>query len=244
MNSTTGTLHISKTCIFSQRYFSRCYNNPRLCHVRIPKPSLRNYTTNTQVQQPSRIRNLLLAPILATGVLLGYYYITDTRSSVHRWLAVPLIRTIYRDPEDAHVGGIQLLERLYRFGLHPRERGRPDDAGDLSVEVFKHTLTNPLGISSGLDKHGEIPTQLLALGPAVVEIGGVTPSRQDGSVPIVICISIILHDVIVLYRSLCKRSPWALGIGGKKLFESKMLSPRPTVGTLNLEYSESSVRER
>jgi dihydroorotate dehydrogenase len=50
--------------------------------------------------------------------------------------------------------------------------------------VFNHTLANPLGITSGLDKHGEIPTQLLALGPTVVEIGGVTPSRQSGSVPI------------------------------------------------------------
>lgn len=92
-----------------------------------------------------------------------------------------------------------MLKGLYRFGLHPRERGRPDDAGDLSVEVFNHTLTNPLGISSGLDKHGEIPTQLLALGPAVVEIGGVTPSRQDGSVPIVKCIAIILHDLVTLH---------------------------------------------
>jgi len=30
--------------------------------------------------------------------------------------------------------------------------------------VFGTKLVNPLGISSGLEKHGEIPTQLLALG--------------------------------------------------------------------------------
>jgi len=82
------------------------------------------------------------------------------------------------------LAAVGLLKGLYRFGLHPRERDRPDDAGDLETKVFNHTLANPLGISSGLDKHGEIPTQLLALGPAVVEIGGVTPSRQSGSVPI------------------------------------------------------------
>lgn len=37
--------------------------------------------------------------------------------------------------------------------------------------MFGYTLDNPLGISAGLDKHGDIPDQLLALGPAVVEIG-------------------------------------------------------------------------
>jgi dihydroorotate dehydrogenase len=84
---------------------------------------------------------------------------------------VPLVRTIWPDAEDAHAAGIHGLETLYRWGLHPRERGDPDGAGDLRIDVFGHTLDNPLGISSGLDKNAVIPSPLFALGPAVVEIG-------------------------------------------------------------------------
>jgi dihydroorotate dehydrogenase len=180
----TRALHISRSCIFFQRQTSKSSSNPLRCHVRTPKSDLRAYTTAGPVQRPSRIRNILVASSVSLGIWLSYLYITDTRASVHRWVAVPLIRAIFEDPEDAHIGGLRLLKVLYRFGLHPRERGRPDDAGDLETKVFNHTLANPLGISSGLDKHGEIPTQLLALGPAVIEIGGVTPSRQSGLVPI------------------------------------------------------------
>lgn len=180
----TGALHISRCCILFQRQFPKSSGIPFRCHFRTPKLDLRTYSTTGLVQRPSRIRNILVASSAALGIWLGYLYITDTRASVHRWVAVPLIRAVFKDPEDAHIGGVRMLKELYRFGLHPRERGRPDDAGDLETTVFNHTLANPLGISSGLDKHGEIPTQLLALGPAVVEIGGVTPSKQSGSVPI------------------------------------------------------------
>ena len=180
----TGTLHVSRFYALFHRRFSKRSSNPLRCYARTPKSDLRVYTTTRPVQRPSRIRNILVASSVSLGILLSYLYITDTRASVHRWVAVPLIRAIFEDPEDAHIGGLRLLKGLYRFGLHPRERGRPDDAGDLETEVFNYTLANPLGISSGLDKHGEIPTQLLALGPAVVEIGGVTPSRQSGLVPI------------------------------------------------------------
>ena len=48
-------------------------------------------------------------------------------------------------------------------------------------KVFGHTLCNPIGTSAGIDKHAEIPTPLLALGPAVIEIGGATPYPQDGN---------------------------------------------------------------
>jgi dihydroorotate dehydrogenase len=42
-------------------------------------------------------------------------------------------------------------------------------------------LSNPIGISAGLDKSAEIPDALFALGPAIVEVGGVTPYPQDGN---------------------------------------------------------------
>ena len=52
---------------------------------------------------------------------------------------------------------------------------------NLEVEVFGHTLSNPIGTSAGIDKHGEIPDPLFALGPSIIEIGGATPYPQDGN---------------------------------------------------------------
>lgn len=47
--------------------------------------------------------------------------------------------------------------------------------------MFGYTLSNPIGISGGLDKHAEIPDALFDLGPAIVEVGGTTPLPQDGN---------------------------------------------------------------
>jgi dihydroorotate dehydrogenase len=51
----------------------------------------------------------------------------------------------------------------------------------LAVQVFGETLPNPIGISGGLDKGAEIPDALFAIGPSVVEIGGITPLPQAGN---------------------------------------------------------------
>ena len=151
-------------------------------YIKTPALNLRASTTAKSIQrQPSRFKTVLVVAAIGAGAGLGYLYITDTRAGVHRWLGPPLVRFLWPDAEDAHKGGVEVLKKLYRFGLHPRERGGVDDAKDLETEVFGHTLVNPIGISSGLDKHGEIPTQLFALGPAVVEIGGVTETRQSGN---------------------------------------------------------------
>jgi dihydroorotate dehydrogenase len=42
-------------------------------------------------------------------------------------------------------------------------------------------LSNPIATSAGIDKHAQVPTPLLALGPAIVEVGGTTPLPQDGN---------------------------------------------------------------
>ncbi len=123
-------------------------------------------------------------------LLLGYYYITDTRSAIHQYIIPPALRFLYPDAEDAHKATINMLRRLYAINLHPRERtahqinpSTPSvpPADSLSIQVFGHTLSNPLGVSAGLDKDGIIPSALFALGPAVVEIGGVTPLPQPGN---------------------------------------------------------------
>ena len=83
----------------------------------------------------TRIKNLLLGTTFALVLTFGYYYATDTRAGVHQWLFVPSLRRLYDDAEEAHEAGVKALKTLYAFGLHPRERGYPDGAGDLRVEV-------------------------------------------------------------------------------------------------------------
>jgi dihydroorotate dehydrogenase len=49
------------------------------------------------------------------------------------------------------------------------------------LQVFGYNLSNPIGISAGLDKHADVPDALFDLGPAIVEVGGTTPLPQDGN---------------------------------------------------------------
>lgn len=80
-------------------------------------------------------RKGLYGTSLALVLLAGYIYGTDTRASAHRYAVVPLIRLIYPDAEEAHHVGVDALKLLYRFGLHPRERGDQDGDGALATEV-------------------------------------------------------------------------------------------------------------
>jgi dihydroorotate dehydrogenase len=94
------------------------------------------------------------------------------------------LRYFYPDAEDGHHAGTEALKALYSFGLHPRERNsKVQDSKDvdLGVTVFGQRLQNPIGTSAGIDKLAEIPDALLALGPAIVEVGGATPFPQDGN---------------------------------------------------------------
>ncbi|KAI9706581.1 MAG: Dihydroorotate dehydrogenase (quinone), mitochondrial [Candelina mexicana] len=127
------------------------------------------------------MKNILLSISIALSLTFSYYYITDTRAGIHQWVVVPSLRWFYNDAEDAHEAGTRALKVLHSFGIHPRERGRPDKAGDLQIKVFGHNLSNPIGTSAGIDKHADVPSPLLALGPSIVEIGGATPYPQEGN---------------------------------------------------------------
>lgn len=129
----------------------------------------------------SRILNVFYGATLALGLGIIYVYITDTRASAHRYIVVPALRFIYRDPEEAHHVGNTALKMLWDLGLYPRERADLDQTGDLEVEVFGRVLKNPIATSAGIDKHADIPDALFALGPAIVEIGGTTPLPQEGN---------------------------------------------------------------
>ena len=130
----------------------------------------------------TRTKNLIYGAGLLVVLSFGYLYITDTRASIHQWLVVPAMRTIHWDAEDAHHAGVNYMKVLYKLGLNIRERSTDDqELGDLRVEVFGHTLDNPVGTSAGIDKDAEVPDALFALGPAIVEVGGVTPLSQEGN---------------------------------------------------------------
>ena len=157
---------------------------PRLHWIapkRIQQHSRRHASTQTG-SASTRLRNFVYGSGLILLAGFGYLYITDTRASVHQWLAVPALRLLHTDPEEAHHAGIRYIKALYDFNLHPRERSKQDEEdGDLVVEVFGHVLNNPIGTSAGIDKNAEIPSPLMALGPALVEVGGATPHPQVGN---------------------------------------------------------------
>jgi hypothetical protein len=158
----TERLCVPKFRIQLQRRSVKCPSKLPRCCVKATSSGLRPYTTAAPLRRSSQIKNVFIASAVFLGTFIGYIEITDTRAGIHRWLAVPLIRTIWPNAEDAHKAGVRVLKELSRLGLNPRDRGQ--DAKELETEVFGIKLVNPLGISSGLDKHGEIPIQLLALG--------------------------------------------------------------------------------
>lgn len=119
---------------------------------------------------------------MGASVYITYLYTTDTRASFHQWLVPRTLRLLFPDAEDAHHAGTAAMKTLYNLHLHPRERDSSlSSAGELRTSVFDTTLSNPIGISAGLDKDGEIPDALFALGPGVVEVGGCTPVPQQGN---------------------------------------------------------------
>jgi len=158
---------------------------PLAAPKRIPSAPRRLASTSTPPSS-SRVKTFALSTSLAASLYLVYYYATDTRASFHQYIVPRILRVLYPDAEDAHHAGTAALKTLYPFGLHPRERPSPSastspEASPLAVTVFGTRLTNPIGISAGLDKDAEIPDALFALGPAVVEVGGCTLLPQEGN---------------------------------------------------------------
>ncbi|KAK8011560.1 dihydroorotate dehydrogenase [Apiospora arundinis] len=140
-----------------------------------------SYSSRSESYTASRAKILLYSTALATTGYLAYFYATDTRASVHQWLVPRLIRTIWPDAEDAHDVGVQAMKSLYPVNLHVRERSGANADAALGLSVFGHNLSNPIGISAGLDKHADIIDPLFALGAGVVEVGGCTPLAQPGN---------------------------------------------------------------
>ena len=181
---------VHRTCSTASGTAPRLYHLalPRVLQAPGPVPAKRHNVRHasaipknaTRLRILGGLKRVALGASVAICTLFGYFYITDARSSIHRWVVVPAIRNICRDAEEAHHVGVTLLKVLYRLNLHPRDRG-DTLPGSLGVHVFGHDLDNPIGTSAGIDKDADIPSALLALGSAIVEVGGVTPRPQDGN---------------------------------------------------------------
>ena len=92
--------------------------------------------TNDSRSLVTRLKNILYGTSIALFLLLGFNAATDVRFSLHQYITVPLLRYIYTDAEEAHTVGTKTLKMLHALGLHFRERGDPDAAGDLQIEVI------------------------------------------------------------------------------------------------------------
>lgn len=112
--------------------------------------------------------------LLATAMALGLYSL-DARSAANEYIWCPLIRNL-TDAETGHKLGIDFL----KMGLYPRLFSDVDDP-ILKVDVFGKTLSNPVGMAAGFDKHGEVIDPLFNLGFGFVEIGSITPKPQPGN---------------------------------------------------------------
>jgi len=148
---------------------------------RVPQHRHASTTTGGAGAQGGRAKVVLYGSALAASLYVAYLYVTDTRAFVHRWVVPRLLRVVYPDAEDAHHSGTAMMKTLYKLNLHIRERDASLSDPALSTTVFDTPLSNPIGISAGLDKGAEIPDPLFALGAGLVEVGGITPLAQGGN---------------------------------------------------------------
>lgn len=87
-------------------------------------------------------------------------------------LFMPIVRLI--PPETAH--------QLAVFGVKMNlVRPNYEDPERLRIQLLGMTVSNPVGIAAGFDKHGEAVNGLHSLGFGFVEIGSVTPNPQPGN---------------------------------------------------------------
>ncbi|KAF8311515.1 hypothetical protein DL93DRAFT_2157229 [Clavulina sp. PMI_390] len=130
--------------------------------------------SSTSTSSSSRTRHALGTFALVTGgVLLTTYYL-DSRSAIHRYVIPPLLRAS-TDPENAHLIAVKTLA----LGLGPKDL--LNDSELLEAELWGMTLSNPVGLAAGFDKHAEAMDGLFGLGFSWVEVGSITPKPQPGN---------------------------------------------------------------
>ncbi|KAF8512887.1 hypothetical protein JB92DRAFT_2925947 [Gautieria morchelliformis] len=151
----------------------------RLGHKLLPKVGRHTspHTVRTRplfTRAPNTVRNILSATALVTGTGLFLVYYFDSRSSIHRYVLTPILRTSL-DAETSHQAALKIL----RSGWAPKDKGVDDES--LAVELWGERLSNPVGLAAGFDKDGEAIDGLFDLGFGWVEVGSVTPKAQPGN---------------------------------------------------------------
>lgn len=112
-------------------------------------------TTTANLRRPvNKFRNGVIGVSAIGIVAFSYYYLTDTRSAIHKYQVVPFLRWIYNGDdvpkaqggrgdgaEKAHEVGLKALRGLYDVGLPLRERGTHDylETKGMGVEVCTAT---------------------------------------------------------------------------------------------------------
>ncbi len=150
-------------------------------------PSARRHLF-TRAAPPSPLRTArswLTSTLLVVGGVFFVAYYLDSRSAIHRWVAIPLLKASL-DPEAAQKLAIDMLAS----GIAPQDLHEELDEHWLATELFGKPLKNPIGLAAGFDKQGQAIDGLFKLGFGIVEVGSVTPepqvsvSRPDFSAPL------------------------------------------------------------
>jgi dihydroorotate dehydrogenase len=79
-------------------------------------------------KQPRPFRKAIIYTLLAFGATFGVAYHLDSRSAIHRWIAIPILQTV-TDPETAQ----KLAVKLLSLGIMPRDMVEDDTI--LAAEV-------------------------------------------------------------------------------------------------------------
>ncbi|KAI0701460.1 dihydroorotate dehydrogenase [Cerioporus squamosus] len=136
--------------------------------------SRRAVSTTSQPTSRSSVKTAAYASLFVVSTGLFAIYYLDCRAAIHKYVVTPVIRHTL-DPEAGH----KLAVRVLSAGLAPRDPESDDEV--LKTELWGETLSSPVGLAAGFDKHGEAIDGLFNLGFSWVEIGSVTPKPQPGN---------------------------------------------------------------
>ncbi len=81
------------------------------------------------------------------------------------------------DPEMAHDLAIKSL----KYNFLPEELFKVQNEKILETEIFNTKIKNPIGLAAGFDKSAEVYNSLFRFGFGFIEIGTVTPKKQQGN---------------------------------------------------------------
>tara|TARA_Y100001970_G_scaffold80923_1_gene102678 strand:- start:15290 stop:16339 length:1050 start_codon:yes stop_codon:yes gene_type:complete len=91
----------------------------------------------------------------------------------------PLLRPFIfsLDPEKAH----ELAIKSLKYNIIPKSFFEVKSEEILNTKLFGKNIKNPIGLAAGFDKSAEVYNQIFKIGFGFVEVGTITPRKQDGN---------------------------------------------------------------